>query len=257
MTTSDYARAVLRYWWVLLLFVLVGVGGGYLRNTLATNVYASHVTFYISTPSDGISAAYSSDQYAQSRANSYALLIASQRAAEAVIASSGLAMTTGQVMGEIHASVPLNTVLLTATVDDTSAARALSITTGLAKTFGPLVDQLDNSGKVPTVELSVVSGPSGSSKPIAPRVTVNLVLGFLAGLVLGLVCAVALFVRRRARLARRAGTRTMGQAPANAPHEPSAPVAVSTQKPSLVSRWTTAPGHPRRAPRSEGRARSR
>ena len=117
MTTSDYARAVLRYWWVLLLFVLVGIGGGYLRNTLATNVYASHVTFYISTPSDGTSAAYSSDQYAQSRANSYALLIASQRAAEAVIASSGLAMTTGQVMGEIHASVPLNTVLLTATVD--------------------------------------------------------------------------------------------------------------------------------------------
>lgn len=192
MDLRSYLRAIRKYWWIVVLVTVLGAGGGLLRNEQATPLYASKVTFFVSTPSESSTTAFNSDQFAQRRANSYAGVLTSDRLGELIIASSGLPMTPGQVAREIKASVQLNTVLLTATVTDPSPDRALKIATAISSQFGGLVDKLDNAGsKTATVALNVVSGPSVSSVPVSPRKKVNLTLGIAIGLILGLAAAVA------------------------------------------------------------------
>ena len=197
MDLRDYLRAIRKYWWIVLFVTLLGAGAGLLRTERATPRYAGKVTFFVSTPSESGSSAFNSDQFAQRRANSYAGVLTSERLAELVINKTGLPMSADQVSREIQSSVQLNTVLLTATVIDPSADRALKIATAIATQFNGLVDQLDNassSGNTPakstTVRLNVVSGPSVSGKPVSPRPRVNLTLGIAIGLLLGLATAV-------------------------------------------------------------------
>jgi capsular exopolysaccharide synthesis family protein len=193
MDLRGYLRAIRKYWWIVLLVTVLGAGAGLLRNARATPLYASDVTFFVSTPSESSSSAFNQDQFAQRRANSYAGVLTSERMAKLILASTGLPMTAGQVAHEVKASVQLNTVLLTATVTDPSPERALTIATAISTQFGGLVDQLDNSGSPTsaTVALNVVSGPAVSNNPISPRKKVNLTLGIAVGLLLGLAAAVA------------------------------------------------------------------
>ncbi len=190
MDLTSYLRAVRTFWWIIALWLLVGLGAGFVRNQTATPVWSSTVTFYIGTPSNSGDSSFNNGQFAQARAQTYAQLLESQRLAEAVVASTGVQLTPVEVMGKINGAVPLDTVLVTATVLDTSQERSNAIATGVAQDFGTLVNSLDNTGTKRVVELGVASGPLTGSTPVSPRRTVNLALGGLAGLALGVASAV-------------------------------------------------------------------
>nr|WP_275889419.1 CpsD/CapB family tyrosine-protein kinase [Nakamurella flavida] len=101
-------------------------------------------------------------------------------------------MTRAQVQRSIAASADLNTVLLSATVTDTSDTRSLQIAGAVAAQLGALVDDLDNSGSAdaPNVQLNVISGPTLNPTPVSPRPTLNIGLGLLVGLAAGLALAI-------------------------------------------------------------------
>ncbi|MCU1656112.1 MAG: protein tyrosine kinase [Pseudonocardiales bacterium] len=191
MDLRSYLRALRKSWWVLLLFVVLGVAGGMFRNAQATRIYASHVTFYVSTPAATDANALSADQFAQRRTNSYVELLSSDRLANAVVSQTGLSVSPGVIKGEISGSAQPNTVLLKATVKDPSPSRALAIAQGVATTFPTMVDGLDNRGlRTSTVVLNVVSGPTTSHTPVLPRKSLNITFGVGIGLIIGLVLAV-------------------------------------------------------------------
>ncbi len=192
MQFSRYLRALRRSWWIILLVVALGAAAGILRNVRATPVYAADITFYVSTPaSNNGSSQYSDAQFAETKANSYVELLSSERLARRVIRSAGIDVSPGAVMSEISASAQINTVLISATVRDTSSARALKIARAVAMQFPAMVDQLDNSRLSPkAVALEVVSGPTLRGGPVSPRTTVNLLLGIVAGALIGIAVAV-------------------------------------------------------------------
>ena len=71
------------------------------------------------------------------------------------------------------------------------AGSSAAVTRGLANTFGPLVRELDDAGRTgDVVHVDVVSGPSSATAPVSPQLRHFLVLGLLAGLVLGALLAV-------------------------------------------------------------------
>lgn len=190
MPLQTYLRVLRKNWWLVLIVAVLGAGGGYLYNAKATPLYQSSVTFYVSTPSDQAgTTAYQANQYALAKIESYTQLLTSERLAKMIQAEAALDMSPQQIAGEIGASSDLNTVLLTATVTDTSAARAQGIATAISTQFGALVDQLDNRTTngvvVPTVVLNVTSGPTVNNTPVSPKTTTNLGLGLLIGLALG------------------------------------------------------------------------
>ena len=192
MDLHGYVQAVRKYWWLVLIVTAIGVGLGVAATVTASPKYESSVSFFVSTPPTADGTALQADQYAQRRVNSYVGLLTSERLADQIIATGGIDLTPAQVSASITASADLNTVLLNATVTDTSADRSLAIATALSTQFGVLVDQLDNKGSPDnaTVVLNVISGPTLNPTPVSPRPTLNIGLGLLVGLALGLALAI-------------------------------------------------------------------
>ena len=191
MSLAGYLRTIRKNWWLLLIAVVLGAVGGLLMTARATAMYQSSVTFYVSTPSDAAGGnAYQANQYAVAKIQSYTKLLNSDALASRIIAVTDVDLTPGEVSSRISSSSGLNTVLLTATVTDSSVERALNIAGAIGSEFGTLVDGLDNrtdeDGRVgSTVELNVISGPTVNPDPVSPNSAVNLALGVLAGLLLG------------------------------------------------------------------------
>jgi capsular exopolysaccharide synthesis family protein len=195
---ARYLRALRRSWWIIALLLLLGIGGGLLRYNAATRIYASSVTFYISTPGQAATTnnQYADNQFAQQRANTYAFLMSSQRTATAVRNAAGVNESVSAVMASISGTPKLNTVLVTATVLDTDPRRGFAIAQALAVVFPHIADSLDNIGlKHPGVILKVVSGPSAQAKPVSPKLLVNVGLAAVLGLFIGLLLAIAREVR--------------------------------------------------------------
>ena len=193
MQLSTYLRALRKSWWIIVLMFLLGIAGGVAKNAHSTPIYASTLTFYVSTPGSSTTSNQLSgnDQFAERRANSYVELLSSERLAELIIADTRLPVKPGAIMGEISASAPLNTVLVKATVMDPSKQRGFLIAQSVASQFPGMVDRLDNAGLAkPAVELSVVSGPTLHNVPVSPRKNLNLALGIGVGLIVGIMLAI-------------------------------------------------------------------
>jgi len=187
-----YVQAVRKYWWLVLLVTGLCVGASIVLTYTATPQYESSVTFFVSTPPTADGTALQADQYAQRRVNSYVGLLTSEKLAQSVIDTAHLEMTVSQVTGSIAAAADLNTVLLTATVTNSSPEQSLAITTAISTQFGQMVAQLDNHGSPESanVVLNVVSGPTLNPVPVSPRKSLNIGLGVLLGLALGLASAI-------------------------------------------------------------------
>ncbi len=188
MDLRQYGRALRKGWWIIALCAVLGVGGAALVNLRATPQYASSVTWFVSTPTEGGTSPLAADQFATRRITSYVGLLGSDVTAQAVIDKTGVDLDASQVSSRISGDADLNTVLLTATVVDSSPERSLQIAQGLATEFGTIVDQVDPIGPDHVV-LRVISGPTLNPTPVSPRTMFNLGIGLVVGLVLGVVIA--------------------------------------------------------------------
>ena len=86
------------------------------------------VTFFVTTPSQGVADAYQGGLFLQQRVKSYVDLLTSDRLAQSVVAENPVGLTADQVQRRVATSTEAGTVLLTATVTDTDQTRALKIT---------------------------------------------------------------------------------------------------------------------------------
>ncbi len=197
MELRSYLTAIRRGWWIIVGCAVLGAALGAFLAFRATPIYAAHVQFWVKTyTADSPSNAYSSEQFAQARAVSYAeLLSSSSKLADMVKDASGVDLTAAQISSEMSGSAQLNTLFVNATVEDSSPSRALKIAEGVATELPKLADTLTNSDpKNPQATLIVTSDPSVGSAPVSPRKTLDIGLGLLAGLVIGLVAAIVRYV---------------------------------------------------------------
>src|ERR1700712_1276080 len=139
MDFRGWIRALRKYWWIVLVSTLVAVGVGALVTLRTPPQYASTVTFFVRTPAEQIGGAYQGDAFAQKRVNSYVQLMESQRLADLILTDTKVDLTADSVSSRISAKGDLNTVLLTATVTDTSPERSLTIAQSISTQFVALV----------------------------------------------------------------------------------------------------------------------
>lgn len=197
MDLRTYGKAIRQSWWILLLLVVLGAAGGAFVTLQATPAYVSTVTFFVSTPTETTGSPIQAQQYAQRRINSYVQLLDSEDFARSVITSSGVPLSVGAVQSAISARTDLNTVLLTVNSTASDPAVSLSLATAVSTELGKLVSSLDSRDTVDTspIVLNVVSGPTLNPTPVSPRPTLNIGLGVLVGLALGLGLAIFRQVR--------------------------------------------------------------
>lgn len=190
MELSDYLRALKRSWLIVLSCLLIGAAIGF---TIAANTvprYQASTTMFVGvTPSDGGSwNLTNSSNYARQAANSYAQIIRTELVLEPVAEALGIDTDAAALAGRISASAPLNTQNIEVTVTDRNPVLAAQIANEITQQFATVVaEELEGSpGEDDSlVRIEVIQPAITPASPSAPNRTINIALGALLGLAVG------------------------------------------------------------------------
>ena len=190
MDLRGYLRAIRANWWIVALVAILGLVGGAYKVSKVAPVYAGHVTFLVNSPTTTTASSVSSNlTAAEDLAVSYAQLLSSDRLGGLIAAANpAMKLTPRQIASKISGTAQLNTVLVDATVRDTSRARLALITSSVATEFPKMIASMSTSASPSSLE--VTSGPSVSKGPVSPHKKLEWGLGLLIGLLVGLAIAV-------------------------------------------------------------------
>lgn len=137
---------------------------------------------------------FQGSNFSADRVKSYSKLVASPTVLDPVIQELGLPTTATDLAKKVSAEVPLETVLIdiTASADspETAAALANSVGNSLVKVIGDL-ESSETRGSSP-VRAKVVTPATVPTAPSWPSIPLNLGVGLLAGLLIGVGGAVLL-----------------------------------------------------------------
>lgn len=193
MELSDYIRILRKNWIIILVATLVGVGAAAVYSLTRTPEYESSSTIAVSTQTGGTAAELQQgSNFAQTRINTYVGLVTKPIVLNPVIAQLDLGTTAEQLAKNVAASAALNTTLITITVTDAdpiaAAERANAIAASLTAVVPEIEPQIGEGGS--PVRLTRVSDAQPALTPSSPNVPLNLALGCLVGLALGVGFAV-------------------------------------------------------------------
>jgi capsular exopolysaccharide synthesis family protein len=188
----DYVRTLRKRWALVALCTLLALGTAAATTLLATKTYTSSTQLFVSSrdQTGAISDAYQGGLFAQQRIKSYAQVADSPGVTDEVAKQLGIA--PADLAGKVSAVVPLDTVLLNITATDKSPVRAQRIAAAVAQEVTssiPALETPSGSSSAP-VKLTVIKNASLPSAPSSPRPKVNLALGLLIGVALGVGAAV-------------------------------------------------------------------
>jgi succinoglycan biosynthesis transport protein ExoP len=191
----DFVRVLRRRWRIVSALAAVGVLAAVLVTVLATPVYQADTQVFVSLRESGGAAssnAYQGSLFSQERVKSYAKIADSPAVTRPVIEELRLAMSNGDLAGKITATAPADTVLVDITVVDPSPQLAQRLANSVAARFATVVADLERpaTGQTSPVTVTVVRPAELPGSPVSPRVVVNLGLGLLVGLALGIAVAV-------------------------------------------------------------------
>ena len=186
MTLREYLQVVRERWMIVVAGLLIGVIAAVAVTALSTREYSSSVTLYVASAASGdnTTAQYQGTLLSQQRVKSYTEMITSPR-----ITGPASAQVGGRGGGTVTASSQPNTVLITTTVTDTDPQRAAAMADAVAAVFTQSVATLEQSPdrtRPPDVSIQVFEPATVPTSPTSPKPMVNLALGALLGLVLGL-----------------------------------------------------------------------
>ncbi|MFE7856663.1 Wzz/FepE/Etk N-terminal domain-containing protein [Streptomyces sp. NPDC057403] len=192
MGLHDYTDALRRYWRFVVACVLLGLAGAAAVTVLMPRSYTADAQLFIATRDESSGDAYQGGLFTQQRVKSYTRIVTSPAVLNEVITQLGLPTTSGRLAKKIDATAPLDTTLVDIKVTDRSAARAQAIADATASHFTRYIATVEGSstGAPPLVKASVIGGSQRPSTPTSPRPALNLGIGLVAGLVVGVGGAV-------------------------------------------------------------------
>lgn len=185
---------VVRQRWISLVSVLaLALVASAAVSLSTTPQYAAKARVFISIDASSSAEALASSMFSAARVTSYASLMKSDEVLRRVVRELGSNMTPHQLGKEITASVETDTTIIDLRVHDPSPSRARRIANVAAAELARYVGSLENpvgksSTKAP-IKVTVVDTASVDRKPVSPRTWLNLTVGALLGLLLGLALA--------------------------------------------------------------------
>ncbi len=188
---------VQEYWRVLRQQVWAVVGCTVLVTVLAagwsltrTPVYASTTQLMVSSAQNANALeAFQGGALAAQRVASYTVLASGRLMAQQVIDKLDLDATPDDLVGRVEATVIPDTLIIQVKVRDTNAKRAQATAKAYADELVVATRSIDGEVDIP-IKATVIDPASFSDDPVAPRTLLNVLVAFLAGLLLGLVAAV-------------------------------------------------------------------
>jgi capsular exopolysaccharide synthesis family protein len=193
MDLHEFLQLLRRRWrWVIAVAFagLLVAGAGSLATP--SSYQASSSIFFSLRFGDSADDLAQGSAYAQNQVASYAMLAGTPAVLDPVIVNLDLDTTPQALARQVSAEVMSGTVVLEVRVSDASAERAAELTNAVTEQLVATVADLapETADGQPTVEGVTVTPAVAPSSPSAPRTTLNLAIGLIAGLVLGIGAAV-------------------------------------------------------------------
>ncbi len=209
MTLHDYMAILRRSWPVILVATIVGTLIALGLSLAMTPVYQATSQLFVSVKSAGAAGdAYSGGLFVQQRVKSYVDVVDTPAVLDPVIAELGLDKTYTGLASQVSATTPPNTVLLNVSATDTSPVQAAKIANAVAASYANEIARLEgakttadglprlggnqNGNQIP-VQATVIKPAEVPTAAISPRTQLNVLLGALLGLLVGVGIAVLRF----------------------------------------------------------------
>jgi polysaccharide biosynthesis transport protein len=193
----DYLNIVRRGWWIVLGVTVVVAGLAALYTFTRTPLYEARAKVFVSLQSTAnIQDLIQGNVFTQQATQGYAEVAVTPIVLDTVIDKLGLGTSSSELAKRIAASAPLQSTVLTIAVRDKSPDVAVGIANGVSARLSDVASDLTTtaSGTSP-VKITLIQPAIASQAPVTPKKPLYLLLGTLAGLVLGFAAA-AVVVRR-------------------------------------------------------------
>jgi capsular exopolysaccharide synthesis family protein len=222
MELRDYLRILRAHWLGILLLTLLGVAAAWGWSSMQPRVYTATTSAIVDAAAGASDAGTRlvGNQLAQSVVKSYIDIGSWRSVAEYVIDDLGLDTTPESLVGRIDVTNPLDTVVLRVAADAATPEEARDLAESWVRGMIDEIEQIEGSGTDAAV--TVVPGDSARlpTAPSSPNTRLNLILGALIGLALGIGYAVLRYVLdQRVRdprdIERETGVSVIGTLPAS------------------------------------------
>ncbi len=194
MDLHDYVRMLRRRWRLVVLALVVGISAAVALTMTETEKYTATSDLFVSaqgTAAAGdINSAYAGGLFTQARVKSYVSIINSPKMIQLVADQLGEGVGGAPIV--IGASAPLDQVIIHVSATDPDPERAQRLANAVGSIFPGLVDELERpvTGGPSPIKVSVVQPAPLPLQPTSPRPKLNIALGVLIGLALGVGAAV-------------------------------------------------------------------
>ena len=191
MNLTDYLRVARKRWLLIVASLVVCVLASSAFVLTSTKKYEATAQIFVSTSGaddTNTAALAQGNTFVQARVQSYTSVALSPSVTSKVIAKLGLRITSDQLAAEITADAPLNKVLINIHVVNTSPTLAARLANAVADQFNSVVqslEQVKSAGASP-VKLTVIQPAQTPTNPVSPKTTLDIALGVLLGLIIGL-----------------------------------------------------------------------
>lgn len=190
MALEDYGRILRRHWLGVVAIVAACIGLAAVLTLAQPKVYSANANGFVSTGlADNPALSSVNDSLAKSRATSYVDIATSRATAQAVIDELDLDVSPAGLVGRISVTQPRDTVLLKITATADAPEEAQQLADAWVRALAEQVQQIeDPSGRAESGVPQVLPVESAAlpGAPSSPNPTLNLALGALLGLGLGL-----------------------------------------------------------------------
>lgn len=195
MELRDYIRILRKRWVLIALLTLIGLGAAAGYSILQTPKFTSSAKVFVSTSGgETVGELQQGNTFTQQRVKTYASLATTPIVLLPVIADLGIDRSAESLARNVNASAPLNETLIEITVVDNDPALAAELATEISESLTNVVESIEKTSTdaVSPVRLTLVQHASVPQSPTSPNVPLNLALGTLVGLALGIGLAVLL-----------------------------------------------------------------
>lgn len=197
---EDYLNVLRVYWKAIVAFTLLATVAAAGWTILQPKIYSSDSSGIVVTPgSDNVSLALAGDSLAKAKVKNYESVAKSRLVADRVIQALDLKTTADALLGSITVKVPLDTAEIRVTAQSTDPATAQRVADAWVNGLAAQVEAIetapsaDAAGSSPSAATAVRVLPLGKAvlptSPTSPNTKLNLALGALVGLALGVAYA--------------------------------------------------------------------
>lgn len=193
MELSDYIRILRKNWLVIVVALLLGIAVAAGYTLTRTPMYQASSTVFVSTQSgDTITEIQQGSSFTQARIATYVELIKEPYVLNPVIQELALPVTADTLAGRVTASAGLNTTLIKISATDADPTMAANIANAAGASLGAAIEAIEtrNGQESSPLKTTRTRDATTPTSPVSPNVQLNLALGALIGLALGIGFAV-------------------------------------------------------------------